>query len=94
MKHWNLLIWVPQFGISVVFPLILFIMLAVWLQERWGWGSWVIVAGIFCGLITAAIGFRDTARAMLEASGQRRKAARPRRQLQQPRLVKRSASFL
>ena len=29
MKHWNLLIWVPQFGISVVFPLILFIMLAV-----------------------------------------------------------------
>ena len=47
MKHWNLLIWVPQFGISVVFPLILFIMLAVWLQERWGWGSWVIVAGIF-----------------------------------------------
>ena len=53
MKHWNLLIWVPQFGISVVFPLILFIMLAVWLQERWGWGSWVIVAGIFCGLITA-----------------------------------------
>ena len=85
MKHWNLLIWVPQFGISVVFPLILFIMLAVWLQERWGWGSWVIVAGIFCGLITAAIGFRDTAR---------RKAARPRRQLQQPRLVKRSALFL
>lgn len=70
MKHWNLLIWIPQFGISVVFPLILFIMLAVWLQERWGWGSWVIVAGIFCGLVTAAIGFRDTARAMLDASGQ------------------------
>ena len=29
MKHWNLLIWVPQFGISVVFPLILFIMLEI-----------------------------------------------------------------
>ena len=70
MKHWNLLIWIPQFGISVVFPLILFIMLAVWLQERWGWGSWVIVAGILCGLVTAAIGFRDTAQAMLDASGQ------------------------
>lgn len=98
MKHWNLLIWVPQFGISVVFPLILFIMLAVWLQERWGWGSWVIVAGIFCGLITAAIGFRDTgeshAGSLGAQKGQRRKAARPRRQLQQPRLVKRSALFL
>ena len=79
MKHWNLLIWVPQFGISVVFPLILFIMLAVWLQERWGWGSWVIVAGIFCGLITAAIGFGDTARAMLEASGHKKdKDEKPR----------------
>lgn len=79
MKHWNLLIWVPQFGISVVFPLILFIMLAVWLQERWGWGSWVIVAGIFCGLITAAIGFQDTARAMLEASGHKKdKDEKPR----------------
>ena len=79
MKHWNLLIWVPQFGISVVFPLILFIMLAVWLQERWGWGSWVIVAGIFCGLITAAIGFWDTARAMLEASGHKKdKDEKPR----------------
>ncbi len=72
MKHWNLLIWIPQFGISVVFPLVLFIMLAVWLQERWGWGGWVIVAGIFCGLVTAAIGFRDTARAMLDASGQKK----------------------
>ena len=79
MKHWNLLIWVPQFGISVVFPLILFIMLAVWLQERCGWGSWVIVAGIFCGLITATIGFRDTARAMLEASGHKKdKDEKPR----------------
>ena len=79
MKHWNLLIWVPQFGISVVFPLILFIMLAVWLQERWGWGSWVIVAGIFCGLITAAIGLRDTARARLEASGHKKdKDEKPR----------------
>ena len=79
MKHWNLLIWVPQFGISVVFPLILFIMLAVWLHERWGWGRWVIVAGIFCGLITAANFFRVTARAMLEASGHKKdKDEKPR----------------
>ena len=34
MKEWSLLIWLPQFGISVVFPLIGFVMLAVWLREQ------------------------------------------------------------
>ena len=28
MKEWSLLIWLPQFGISVVFPLIGFVMLS------------------------------------------------------------------
>lgn len=64
MKGWSLLIWLPQFGISVVFPLIGFIMLAVWLQNHWGWGSWVLWVGILFGLITAAVGVRDTIRAM------------------------------
>lgn len=64
MKEWGLLIWLPQFGISVVFPLIGFIMLAVWLHEHWGWGEWVICVGIFFGLFTAYIGVRDTLKAM------------------------------
>ena len=50
MKEWSLLIWIPQFGISIVFPLIAFIMLAVWLRDHWGWGDWVIAAGIFAVL--------------------------------------------
>lgn len=77
MKEWSLLIWIPQFGISAVFPLIGFLMLAVWLHDSCGWGGWVIVAGIVCGLITAAIGFRDTARAMLETSGHKKKSRDP-----------------
>lgn len=68
MKEWSLLIWIPQFAISVAFPMILFLMLAVWLHDSCGWGGWVIAAGIVCGLITAGVGVRDTARAMLEAS--------------------------
>lgn len=64
MKEWRLLIWLPQFGISVVFPLIGFVMLAVWLQNRFGWGQWVLWVGILCGLITAAVGVRDTVKAM------------------------------
>lgn len=73
MKEWHLLIWLPQFGISVVFPLIGFIMLAVWLHEHWGWGSWVIWVGIVFGLITAAIGVRDTVSAMNLIDGKRKK---------------------
>ena len=69
MKEWGLLIWLPQFGISVVFPLIGFLMLAVWLHNSRGWGGWVIWVGLLFGLITAAVGFRDTAKAMLQMSG-------------------------
>lgn len=64
MKEWSMLIWLPQFGISVVFPLIGFIMLSVWLHDNWGWGNWVIVVGVLLGLYTAGIGVRDTVKAM------------------------------
>ena len=77
MKEWSLLIWIPQFAISVVFPLILFLMLAVWLRDSCGWGGWVIAAGIVCGLVTAAIGFRDTLRAMLASSGRKKESRDP-----------------
>lgn len=70
MKQWSLLIWLPQFGISVVFPLIGFIMLAVWLHDHWGWGQWVIWVGVIFGLITAAVGVRDTIKAMALADKQ------------------------
>lgn len=66
MKGWGMLIWLPQFGISVVFPLIGFIMLAVWLQERFSMGIWVIWVGILLGLFTAAVGVRDTITAMTQ----------------------------
>lgn len=77
MKEWGLLIWIPQFGISVVFPLIGFVMLAVWLQESKGWGSWVIWIGILFGLITAAVGFRDTVRAMMQMTGKKEEKQEP-----------------
>lgn len=72
MREWSLLIWLPQFGISVVFPLIGFIMLAVWLHEQWNWGNWVIWVGILFGLFTAAIGVRDTVKAMNLIEGKKK----------------------
>lgn len=77
MKEWGLLIWLPQFGISVVFPLIGFIMLAVWLHDSCGWGCWVIWVGVLFGLFTAAVGVRDTVRAMLQISGNKGKKEDP-----------------
>lgn len=64
MKELGLLIWLPQFGISIVFPMIGFIMLAVWLQEKFSLGQWIIWVGILFGLITAAVGVRDTIKAI------------------------------
>lgn len=72
MKQWGLLIWIPQFGISVVVPLIGFLMLAVWLRDRFGWGQWVIWVGIFFGIFTAAIGVRDTVKAMALTEGRKK----------------------
>lgn len=77
MKEWRLLIWLPQFGISVVFPLIGFVMLAVWLQNRFGWGQWVLWVGILCGLITAAVGVRDTVKAMALMEKKKKKDGPP-----------------
>lgn len=76
MKELGLLIWIPQFGISVVFPLIGFIMLAVWLQNHFGLGNWVIWIGVLFGLITAAVGVRDTVKAMT-IMGDRSKKKKP-----------------
>ena len=66
MKQLGLLVWVPQFGISVVSPLILFVLLGVWLHSSRGWGSWVIIAGVLLGLFTAGLGLRDTLKAFIQ----------------------------
>ena len=58
MKDLSLLVWLTQLGLSTVLPLAGFILLAVWLRDSWGWGSWVIWAGVLLGLTLAIDGFR------------------------------------
>lgn len=60
MKELNLLIWLTQLGLSVAVPLAGFILLAVWLHNTWGWGKWVIVAGVILGIASAISSFRST----------------------------------
>ncbi len=57
MKDLGLLVWLTQLGLSVAVPLGGFVLLAVWLRERFDWGIWVIVAGVLLGLYCAVDGF-------------------------------------
>lgn len=64
MKNLNLLVWLTQLGLSVAFPLGGFVLLAVWLRQRFGWGVWVIILGLVLGIIGAIDGLRTSLKAM------------------------------
>ena len=57
MKNLHLLIWLTQLGLSTVAPLAGFVLLAVWLQNRFDLGNWVLFVGIGLGVISAVDGF-------------------------------------
>lgn len=56
------LVWLTQVGLSVLCPLLLFILGAVFLQRRFSLGGWVIAVGIALGLLGAAGGLINTFR--------------------------------
>lgn len=64
-----MLVWLTQLGISVAVPLALCVLGAVWLRNRFGLGSWVLILGIGLGLYLAADGFRTSLKAMEQMSG-------------------------
>ena len=52
MKILNLLMWVGQFGFSIIFPTLFFLILAVWLQNKYNLGVWIIILCGIVGLLT------------------------------------------
>lgn len=52
MKILSLLMWVGQFGFSVIFPTVFFLLVGVWLQNRFGLGIWVLILCGILGLMT------------------------------------------
>ena len=64
MKDVKLLVWLTQLGISVAAPLGGFIWLGVWLRQRFDLGIWVVLAGIFLGIVSAVDGLRVSLKAM------------------------------
>lgn len=64
MNDLHLLIWIGQLGLSVVVPLGGYLLLAIWLHNHFGWGTWVIWVGVVLGVVNAILGFRDSLKAM------------------------------
>ena len=60
--------WLSQLGLTVAVPTVMFILLAVWLQNRWNWGSWVIWVAVALGLYCAVTGFISSLRTLSAAA--------------------------
>lgn len=64
MKNLQLLTWLTQLGLSTAVPLAGFVLLAVWLKNRFGLGNWVLFAGIGLGVFSAVDGFYKSLKAL------------------------------
>lgn len=64
MKHLSLLIWLTQLALSVVGPLVGYILLAVWLRNHFDLGSWVVLCGVALGVFSAVDGLRHSLKLM------------------------------
>jgi len=68
MKILNLLMWVGQFGFSIIFPTLVFLLAAVWLQNRFGLGMWIIVVFGILGLLTTVSTVKSCLHALRKAA--------------------------
>lgn len=76
MKFLSLILWVGQFGFSVLFPLVLFLGGSAWLQARFSLGLWIVILGGILGLLTSL----STARSCLAALRKAADEAAPERE--------------
>lgn len=60
--------WVTQFGVSIVFPTLVFLWLGVWLQSKFGLGIWILILCGILGVLTSVSTTRSCLRAMRKAA--------------------------
>ena len=53
VKSLRLLGYLTQFGLSVILPPLILVLLGVWLSDRYGIGVWLIVVLLLCGLVSS-----------------------------------------
>lgn len=66
MKFLSLLMWVTQFGFSALFPTCFFLLVAVWLQEKFALGMWIVAVLGILGLLTSFSTARSCLRSILK----------------------------
>lgn len=73
-KTLSLLLWVTQFGLSVLFPVCSLLLLSVYLRERFSLGLWIVavcgILGLLISLSTARSCLRSLQRDAKEAGDQ------------------------
>lgn len=77
MKDLQLLTWLTQLGLSTAVPLAGFVLLAVWLRNRFGLGLWVLFAGTVLGLLFAIDGFCRSLKLLSDMSREKGKKKPP-----------------
>ena len=68
MKDLQMLTWLTQLGLSTAVPLAGFVLLGVWLRNRFDLGLWVLFAGVGLGLLFAIDGFCRSLKVLGEMS--------------------------
>lgn len=68
MKILSLILWVGQFGFSIIFPTLVFLLLGNWLQTRFGLGFWVLAICGILGVLTSISTTRSCLKAMRRAA--------------------------
>lgn len=68
MKLLNLLLWVTQFGFSILFPLCLFLWLGTWLQNKFDLGIWIVAIFGVLGLLTTVSTVKSCLHSLLKAA--------------------------
>lgn len=73
MKDLQLLTWLTQLGLNTAVPLAGFVLLGVWLRNRFDWGNWVLFVGIGLGFLFAVDGFVRSLKLLGEVSKDKKK---------------------
>ena len=68
MKFIALLVWVGQFGFSVIFPTVFFLLVAVWLRGKFGFGMWIVAVCGVLGILTSISAARSCLRSLRKAA--------------------------
>lgn len=68
MKILLLLTWVGQFGLSCIFPTLFFLILGVWLQQKYHLGVWIVILLGILGIITSVQTTRSCLRSLRKAA--------------------------